>query len=430
MTRRTNIDVHHVTRIEGHGNISLEIRNGQVEHCAFEVIEAPRFIEAILRGQRYDQVSKVASRICGICAVTHTMTSLLAVERALGIQPSEQTTNLRKLIYLGELIDSHILHIYMLVAPDLVGVKSVIGILEANQQVVARALRMKKVAGDLCAAIGGRHTHPISMVVGGFSAVPSPQQMEARLDDLKLMRKDVADTVEFFQGLQFPEFERETEYIALIDPQEYAFAGDQIGSSDGVTLPVEEYQKISNEFMIDHSTAKHCRHLRESYMVGALARFNLGYEKLHPQAKSAAAALGIEPLCVNPYLISIAQLVELVHCTEAAIELAEKVLGNGLKHEPPRPPDRLSGRGIGASEAPRGTLYHAYEIEDGILIGANCVIPTGQNLANIEADMKELVPQIAALGKAEISHSLEMLVRAYDPCISCSTHVLILEDRR
>lgn len=418
------INVHHITRVEGHGNIVVNVNNGQLEQCELQIVEAPRFFEAMLRGQPYDQASHLSSRICGICAVTHATVSLRASEKALGVEPSEQTVLLRKLNLFGEMLDSHILHIYMLVAPDLLGVGSVIPLVKSAPEVVLRALRMKKLAGDLCAAIGGRHTHPIAMTVGGFTHYATEDEYASLRDRLVAMRKDLDATVELFQGLALPDFARETEYIALHDENEYCLIDGEIASTDGGAWPIEDYRKVTNEFMVDHSTAKRARQQRPSYMVGALARFNLNYDKLHPKAKQAAGALGLSPLCTNPYMITVAQLVEVVHCTEEAIEAIDRLLKSGIVHEELAPPKRLSGEGVGACEAPRGVLFHNYVIESGIIREANCIIPTAQNLGNIEDDMRALVPQRLDRSEEEITLALEMLVRAYDPCISCSTHLL------
>ena len=424
MSQTLQIDVHHITRVEGHGNIVVDVRKGKLEKCDLEIVEAPRFFEAMLLGRPYDQASHLSSRICGICAVTHATTYLMAVEKALGVEPSEQTKRLRKLNLFGEMLDSHILHVYMLVAPDLLGVQSVISLAQTDIHVVERALRMKNVAGDLCAAICGRHTHPIAMAVGGFTHLPPADVLESLSKRLEAMRTDLDDTVELIQGCQLPAFERGTEYIALHTEEEYCFIDGEITSTEGGSWPLEEYRSMTNEHMVDHSTAKHARHQRQSFMVGALARYKLNHDKLHPNAKAAAAALGLTPGCLNPYMISIAQVVEIVHCTESAISLIKQLLDQGIVPEDPAPAARSSGEGVGACEAPRGTLYHHYKIKDGLVNAANCVIPTAQNLANIEGDMRALVPQQLGCTPDEMTMSLEMLVRAYDPCISCSAHMI------
>jgi len=418
------IDVHYLTRVEGHGNIVVDVKNGELRRCDLEIIEAPRFFEAMLRGQPYPQAAHLASRICGICSVAHSTASLRATENALGLTLSEQTILLRKLIFHAEILDSHILHTYMLVAPDFLGAGSVIALAKTAQPVVLRALRMKKTAGDICTAIGGRHTHPISMTVGGFTHFPASDELHSLGERLEVMRGDVNATVELFQKIKIPGFERDTEFIALRKENEYCFVDGVIAGTDGGSRPIPDYRSVTNEFQVAHSTAKHARHLRPSYMVGSLARFNVNHDQLHPKAQAAAAALNLKPKCINPYMNSVAQVVEIAHCLEDSILIIQRLLKKGLVWEEPALPGRVSGRGAGAVEAPRGTLFHDYSYDAGAVQEANCIIPTAQNLANIEADMRALVPQILDRTPEEITLALEMLVRAYDPCISCSTHML------
>ncbi|MCA9950686.1 MAG: Ni/Fe hydrogenase subunit alpha [Anaerolineales bacterium] len=422
--KNLRVDIHHVTRVEGHGNIVVDVFNGEIKRCEMQVVETPRFFEALLRGRPYQEASHITSRICGICAVGHATTSLRATEKALGIQPTEQTKLLRRLNFLGEILDSHILHAYMLVAPDFLGVGSVIPLAKAAPDVVLRALRMKKLSGDLCKMICGRHTHPIAMTVGGFTHFPKTAELYELRERFEAVWEDVEATVELFQTLPMPPFERETEFLALRNEDVYGFIDGDIISSDGGSWPVEAYRDVTNETLLPHSSAKHCHNLRESYMVGALARFNLNHDLLHPQAKAAADAMGLTPICFNPYMNTVAQVVEIAHCITEGLEIIETLLQNELAWEEPVPPSRLSGEGTGACEVPRGVLFHNYVIEDGLITGANCIIPTNQNLANVEADMHALVPQIMGKPQPEIAQSLEMLVRAYDPCISCSTHML------
>lgn len=420
----TSLNVHHLTRVEGHGNIVVDIKNGVLQQCDLEIVEAPRFFEPMLRGVPYQQASHITSRICGICAVTHATASLRAVEKALGVEISPQTELLRKLNLHGEMLDSHTLHVYMLVAPDLFGAGSVIPLAKSAPEVVVRALRMKKLAGDICKVICGRHTHPIALAVGGFTHLPTPGQLEELGERLESVREDVDATVELFQGLVLPEFERDTEYMALSKPDEYCLLDGEIASTDGGLWRIEEYKKVTNEHLVTHSTSKHTRNQRRSYMVGSLARFNLNYDKLHPMAKAAAEALDLTPKCTNPYLNTVAQIVEIVHSVEESLQIIHKLAERGIEAEEPVVPARLTGEGVGACEAPRGTLYHHYAVKNGMISEANCIIPTGQNLANIEADMRQLTPTLVHLEKEQITHNLEMLVRAYDPCISCSTHML------
>ncbi len=422
--KNLKIDIHHVTRVEGHGNIVVDVQNGELKECELTIVETPRFFEAMLRGRPYLEASHITSRICGICAVGHATASLRATEKALDIEPTEQTVLLRKLNFHGEILDSHILHAYMLVAPDFLGVGSVIPLAKSAPDVVLRALRMKKLAGDLCKAICGRHTHPIALTVGGFTHYPSNDELYALRERLEAMRPDVDATVELFQKLSMPDFERDTEYIALHKDEEYCFIDGVIASTDGGTWPVKHYRSVTNEQIVEHSSAKHTRNKRDSYMVGALARFNVNYNQLNSKAKAAAIALGIKPKCTNPYMNTVAQVVEIVHCVEDAILLTDRLLARGIREEEPIRPARLSGEGVGACDVPRGTLFHNYVIEEGKIVGANCIIPTGQNLANIEADMRGLVPTILDQPQDKVALALEMLVRAYDPCISCSAHML------
>lgn len=421
------IDIHHLTRVEGHGNIVVDVQNGELKQCELQIVETPRFFEAMLRGRSYLEPSQITSRICGICAVGHATTSLRATEKALGVTLSEQTVLLRKLNFYGEILDSHVLHAYMLVAPDFLGVGSVIPLAKAAPEVVLRALRMKKFAGDLCEVIAGRHTHPIALTVGGFTHFPTSGQLTDLRARLDAMRRDAEITVELFRKLEFPAFERETEYIALHKSDEYCFIDGTIRSTDGGSFPVEQYRTITNEQILPHSSAKHTHHQRASYMVGALARFNINYDLLHPRAKAAAAALGLKPKVTNPYLNTAAQVVEIVHAVEDAAALLDTLLERGVQPEEPAKPTRMSGEGAGACEVPRGLLFHHYAYKDGHVVSADCIIPTGQNLANIELDMRALVPQLLERPQEEITQSLEMLVRAYDPCISCSTHLLHVE---
>lgn len=420
-----NINVHHVTRVEGHGDIVVDVKNGELVKCQFEVVEAPRFFEAFVRGRPYHELSHITSRICGICAVGHSTASLRATEKALGVEPSEQTILLRKLLFHGETIDSHVLHTYYLVAPDFLGVDSVIPLVETHLEVVQRALKIKKLSGDLCAMVAGRHTHPIAMAVGGFTHTPTERElrdMQARLVDA---RADMDETVALFSTLPWPDFERETEYISLKKDDEYAYIDGTVVTSDGFSYPIEEYRKVTNEECVPFSTAKWTHHNRESYMVGALARFNNNYDQLHPRAKEAAAKLGMKPICYNPFLNSGAQVVEMVHCIEDSIRIIDELLTRGIQPENPPAVEVKACEGVGSCDVPRGILFHNYVYdEDGMCAEANCIIPTNQNMANLNHDMKELVPQIMDKPQEEIRLTLEMLVRAYDPCISCSAHFL------
>lgn len=424
---QVNINVHYLTRVEGHGNIILNAKDGKIEDLKWEVIEAPRLFEAMLRGRHYSDVSMIASRICGICSIAHSTASIQATEAAFGIKPSEQTVLLRRLLYASEFLESHVLHAYFLAAPDCLGVGSVFPLLETHKEVVVRAVRLKNLAYNLAEVIAGRKTHPLSLIVGGFAKLPDPEALKHIRQRLADAVPDLEATVELFKSLKFPEFERETEYIALQNPEKYALINGQIASSDAGISPLSDYLKVTNEFCVPHSTAKYTKNKRDSYMVGALARFNLNHKQLSPLAQKAAAELGLNAPCHNPFMITVAQVVESLHVAEEAIGIIDTLLANGIKEEPVKIKVK-AGRGIGAVEAPRGILFHDYIYDDkGIVQKANCIIPTNQNHNNIQKDMETLVPQIIKQPEDKIRLTLEMLVRAYDPCISCSTHALKVE---
>lgn len=434
MSQNININVNYLTRVEGHGNIVVEVKDGKLEICRLEIVEAPRFFEAFLRGRTIYEAPHITSRICGICSCGHALASIQAAEDALGIKPTEQTILLRKLLLHYEILDSHILHIYLLVAPDLLGVPSFVPLIKSHPEIVRRALKMKRLCNEVCDILVGRHVHPISAVVGGFTKLPSYNDLEEMHKRLLELKEDMEVTVDLFSKLSFPDFERDTEYVALVnDENEYPLLYGDIGSTDGYRVSKYEYKDVANEFVVPYATAKRTKWHRESYAVGALARFNLNSDKLHPKAKEAAKALNLKPKCINPYLNTVAQIVECVHCVFDAIRIIEFLWQKGINYDEIIVPDLnqhkalpvKAGEGVGAVEVPRGLLIHHYECdENGIFRNANCVIPTNQNTHNIELDMLKLVPEIINRSQEEITLALEMLVRAYDPCISCSVHMV------
>lgn len=419
-----NIKVHHVTRVEGHGNITVNTKDGKVEEVKWEIPESPRFFEAMVRGLHYHDVNHVTPRICGICSLAHSTASIEATEAAFGIQPSEQTILLRKLLFHAETLQSHVLHYYFLTAPDLLNVGSVFPLVETHTDVVLRALRLKKLANDLADLVAGRKTHPITPVAGGFTKFPEVSQLKAMRERLVESLTDLDETVKLFKTLKMPDFIRETEYIALKKPDEYAFIGGDIASTDTGTTPATNYLEMTNEFCVPQSTAKFSKHNRNSYMVGALARFNNNYSQLLPKATKAAEELGLKAPSYNPFMNNVAQVVESVHAVEDALAIIDKLAARGIK--PEKPIEKVkAGRGIGAVEAPRGILFHDYTFDEkGILIKANLIIPTNQNHNSIQEDFEAIVSQMIDRPQEEVRQTLEMLVRAYDPCISCSTHLL------
>jgi sulfhydrogenase subunit alpha len=438
MTQNMSINVHHLTRVEGHGNIVVDVKNGKIEKMQWQVPEAPRFFEAMVRGRHYTEVARITSRICGICSIGHTLASVKATENALGIKISPQTFNLRTLIKHAENFDSHILHIYFLVAPDLFSVPSVFPLVPTHTEVVVRALRMKRLGHEWGSLLGGRTTHPNRVIPGGFAEYPTEEELKTLRQRLVNLQPDLDATVQTVLSVadKLPAFERPTEYMALSSDKEYALYDGVIQTvmPDGKKerWPVSGYKSCTNEYVVTQSTAKYTKNKMGSYMAGALARFNNNYDLLNPEAKKLAEALKFKPLCFNPYMNSVAQLVEVVHSVKDSIRLIDEVLGAGYKPEELAKPTKY-GQGQGSVEVPRGILFHEYGYDkDGMCTGGNCIIPTNQNHANIQLDLEALVPKLLAANKDEkaMELGLEMLVRAYDPCISCSTHYLKVEFKR
>lgn len=426
MAETMDIRVTHITRVEGHGNIILRAADGKVRQVEWQVPEAPRFFEAMMRGRSWDEVQTVACRVCGICSFAHSLAAIKAVEAAMRIEVSEQTDRLRLLAYGGEMLESHALHVGYLVAPDLLGVTSVIPLVASHPDVVKAVIRAHKLGNDWMELLGGRRTHPISFRPGGFGKLPKESELRGLADRLAKVVPDlklIAETVAALKG-KIPAFDRDTEYVALIEPDVYTFYHGNIGTTDsGEQVPVDQFERVANEYVNAQSTAKWAKWHRESYAVGALARFKLNSKHLHPLAKQTAKSLGLTPDCCNPYMNSVAQVVEAVETVEAALEQIEWLLKKGIQTGPLPKITPRAGTGAAAVEAPRGTLFHRYSFDaQGICTAANLCIPTNQNHGNIQKDFEALAPQLVHRGQDEARLMLEMLVRAYDPCISCSTH--------
>jgi len=429
MAREANIHVHHLTRVEGHGDITAVIQGGEVKEVRFSVVEAPRFFEAFLRDRDYDEVAHLASRICGICAVSHRAAALKAIESAFGVRVSDQTVLLRRLAFHGEVLSSHVLHLYFLAAPDFMGVPSLLHLAGTDRETVRRAMRLKRLAYDLCREVVGRHTHPVAMNTGGFPFVHDEAGLLRMKERLIEAEEDIRETVSLFRGFSLPSFERETEYVSLKHPEVYPFYEGDLFSSESGALEPASYAQAVREYVQPHSTAKYARWNRPEYMVGALSRVNNNRGLLGPFALEAADRLGLESPCHNPFMNNAAQVVECAHCLEESVRIIEALLETGLRPEDEQVPVRpCAGRGVGAVEAPRGTLFHEYAFDgEGRCLEANLVIPTAQNLGNIEADLKAYAPGLVNRDESAIEQALEILVRAYDPCISCSTHVIRLD---
>ena len=419
-----NIDLKHLTRVEGHGNIRIRIENGEVRKAQWEVVETPRFFEAILVGKHFENAPWISGRICGICSIGHTLASIRAIENAFGFTPSEQTGKLRLLLKHMETVQSHVLHLFFLVAPDFFGTGSVLPLVESHPDTVDLALRLKQLANDVCDEVGGRRLHPTRTVVGGFTMLPDRKRLDAFLVRLKKAASDLTVAAEVFSGFDIPDFKRETEFVSLKGEKDYPFIGGRVMSSDGVEKPEHEYLAMTNEYMEEWSTSKLSRLSRKSFAVGALARVNNNFAMLHPEASKISERLGLLPVSHNPFMFIEAQLVECVHAVHDSMRLIHEILV--MEWVSPREEVVASaGSGTAAVEVPRGILYHHLEIdEQGRVVRADCVIPTSQNHANIRYDMEALVPWCIEKGMddREIELVAQMLVRAYDPCISCSVH--------
>ena len=423
------IEVNHVTRVEGHGAIKVHTRDGRVEDLKLSIVEANRFFEHFSKDMEPHEVPWIVGRICGICCVGHQLAATKAVEDALGLEVSPQTLLLRKLLNESQFLQSHTLHVYFLAVPDYVGVPSVMPLIKSHPDVVKRALSLKKLANDFTAVFGGRTLHPMSNTLRGWRKLPDLDAIEQIHGRLLAAVPDLEETIRVVSTLKVPPYERETEYVSLKHPDEYAlYDGDVYSSDTGATVPVSDYRNVTNEFTVTHSTSKWSRWHRDAYAVGALARFNNNFDQLRPEAQQAAESMGLKTPCYNPYMNNVAQVVEIIHCAYNSIAMMEEVLNRGLKKEDISYLAR-SGRGYGSTEVPRGILFHEYGFdENGRCSDANAVIPTSQNINNIERDMEAFVPQmLPEMSREELTLHLEMLLRAYDPCISCSVHMLDVE---
>jgi sulfhydrogenase subunit alpha len=420
------IQVPALARVEGEGGLYIGLQDGKAVEIRLDIYEPPRFFEGFLVGRYLQEVPDITARICGICPVAYQMSSVTALEKALGVEASPQVYALRRLMYCGEFIESHALHIYMLQAPDLLGVPSALDLAAIAPQVVKDALRMKKVGNALLTAIGGRSVHPVNACVGGFYRWPDAAPLKALLPELEWALAASLATVQWAVSLPYPELELDYEFVALHHPVEYGVINGEVWSSKGSQLPVSEFETRYIEEHVRHSNALH-GHTREggNYLVGPLARLNLNHAQLLPQAQKALQENNIVLPLSNPYKSLIARAVELVHFYEEAIRLIEAYAPSGPAHLELK---LQAGEGAGASEAPRGLLYHRYRIDaQGRVEFARITPPTAQNLPRIEQDLFALAPQLVSMSQEQATLTAEHLVRAYDPCISCATHFLKLK---
>lgn len=432
--RDLSIRIEEITRVEGHGDIVMDLESGEITTLELRIVESPRFFEAMLRGRGYMEAQHIMSRICGICAVSHSLASLKAVEAALGMEISEQARLLRRLAHCGEMLQSHLLHLCFLVLPDLEGEDSVIPLIEREPGLMKKALRLKALANSICEVVAGRHIHPISLQPGGVTHVPSARELERLGTELSGSIGELEELAGFFLGRCAPEFTRPREHISLKSPGGYGFYDGEPFSDRAGPLGVGTYTKHVKEYVVPYSTALQAATAGGDYMVGALSRVANGFDSLSAAARKAASEARLAPTVQgapsawnNPFANNLAQLVECFHFTDEAVAIIEGLLARGLEDEELARPTRW-GTGVGVVEAPRGLLYHEYAVADGGTVeSARCIIPTAQNLRSMEEDLRAFAPTIAGESEARIRLAVEALVRAYDPCISCATHLINVE---
>ena len=420
------IKVDYLARVEGEGALLVKVKNKNVTDVRFRIFEPPRFFEAFLRGRSYTEAPDITARICGICPVAYQMSSVHAIENAFGIQVTGPLRDLRRLLYCGEWIESHVLHVFMLHAPDFLGYQDAIQMAKDHGPLVKQALALKKIGNDIVNLIGGREIHPINLRVGGFYRLPTKEELSKLEERLKWAIEFSMKMVKFAGTLPFPEFERDYEFVALRHPDEYPFNEGRIVSNKGLNISVPEYEAHFAEEHVEHSNALQsvCKD-SGAYFVGPLARYNLNFDKLTKTAQECAANAKLGKTCTNPFKSIIVRSVETLSACEEALRI--------IKHyqapdAPMIPINVRAGIGYGCTEAPRGILYHHYRIDEkGRILDAKIVPPTSQNQKTIEQDLRQFVPPRLKLTQEQLTWQCEQAIRNYDPCISCATHFLRIE---
>ena len=431
MTHRGDrtLDVRSLARVEGEGAMHVRVSGDTVTDVRLEIYEPPRFFEAFLRGRAYTEPPDITARICGICPVAYQMSACNAIEAACGADVPAEIGELRRLLYCGEWIESHALHVYLLHAPDFLGYPSAVAMAKDRADLVARGLAMKKVGNALMELIGGRAIHPINVCVGGFYRAPSPAELATLVPDLRRALDQALATVRWVAGFDFPDFHHDHEMLALVQPGRYAIETGTPTTTAGLSFPVAAFPEHVIEEHIAHSTALHATLAgRGRYLTGPAARYTLNRRWLSPLAKAAADEAGLGEECRNPYRSIVVRAVEVVYALEEALRIIDGY------HPPARPavdvPPR-AGVGCGATEAPRGVLFHRYALAaDGTVTEARIVPPTSQNQASIEDDLRRFVAARLELSDEALTAACEQAIRNYDPCISCATHFLDLTVER
>jgi len=430
MSRSTRtIKVDFLTRVEGEGALTLRFQGDEPKSVELRIFEPPRFFEAFLRGRSALEAPDLTARICGICPVAYQMSACHAVEDALGVVPSPEIRALRRLLYAGEWIESHVLHMFLLHAPDFLGYADAIEMAGQHAELVKAALRIKKAGNTLVTRVGGREIHPINVRVGGFHRAPSRSELVGLLPELEWAKATLAASLPTLAALPFPELDRPVEQVSLRHPGEYPFCEGRLVSSAGLDVDVHDYEQHFAERHQARSTALHSEHVGHgAYVVGPLARFNLCFEQLRPFARSHAEKLGLTPPVTNPFRSLLVRGIETLQALDESVELIETYRPPSPAHVPV--PLR-AGIGMAATEAPRGTLFHRYRLsDDGSISEAKIVPPTSQNQKAIEDDLFAIARRLAALPHDAATRLAEQTVRNYDPCISCSTHFLRLRVER
>jgi sulfhydrogenase subunit alpha len=429
MTR--TISVEHLTRVEGHGGIKVVLDGNEVTKVELNVFEGIRLFEGLVRGRAIEDVTQICSRICAICSHGHTVTSLHALENALGITVTPQTRRLRDLAFQGANLESHALHVFVLALPDLMGHSSVISLAGVVPDAVKMALRLKKLGNTIQEVVGGRAIHPINYIIGGFGRVPTTDELLALKPQIKEGLADCERALAVLRTIPIPDFVKEPIRCAALAPEDEAFFfGNFIEILDGdkrKRIPVSDYKKFTNEHLVPHSHAKHSLYEGRSYMVGSLPRLTLNGDKIRGLARQAMEELNFTVPSANIMMNNIAQVVELVYSAEHALHLIDELLEAGVIPEKPVPYEVRACAGAAATEVPRGTLFYSYEIDSkGLIASADVITPTAQNLSNAEDQLRATVKQGLAAGASDstLEQRLAMVARAYDPCISCSVHVV------
>ncbi len=423
------IKVDCLSRVEGEGALSIKIKDNKVVDVKLKIFEPPRFFEAFLRGRAFSEAPDITARICGICPIAYQMSAVHAMEDALGVTVSSQIRALRRLIYCGEWIESHALHIYMLHAPDFLGYPDAIQMAKDHAGIVQRGLQLKKAGNEIVSFLGGREIHPINVRVGGFYKTPTKQEFAPLAERLKWARDAALETVRWTSTLTFPDFEQDYEFVALRHPDEYPLNEGRLVSNKGLDIPIHEYENYFVEEHVPHSNALHSKiKERGAYFVGPLARYSLNFDKLSAPAQEAARAAGLSSVCRNPFQSIIVRSVETLYACDEALRIIDQYERPEAPSSPVQP---RASTGYGCTEAPRGILFHRYQVDDnGNILSAKIVPPTSQNQKTIENDLWNFIPKYLDIPEEKLVLSCEQAIRNYDPCISCATHFLKLHIER